>query len=305
MDSRISAGELGVGRQLLPRIGKALMSAKPTLGELLLGIEGLALLRLAFGDDAEARSARVREIRSLLARLDKEPELAAALEAPEYDLTEGYALWSQTYDQPLRLFPIEHPTMRMLLDPLPASVVLDAACGTGRYSQYLAERGHRVIGVDCSQAMLARAREKLPESEFREGDLEALPLESGSVDAAVCALALVHLPEVGKAVAELARVVRPGGRVMISDVHPFLVLLGWQAQFRTASGGSGFMRLHAHLPSDYCQAFGAAGLRVRACHEPRLTPEAALTPAAETLPEANRAAWVGLPGVLIWDVEMP
>jgi SAM-dependent methyltransferase len=277
--------------------------AKPTLGELLLGIEGLALLRLAFGDDAEARRARVREIRDLLQHLDDTPELAAPLQAPEYDLSEGYALWSKTYDQPLRLFPIEHPTMRLLLDPLPASVVLDAACGTGRYSAYLAGRGHRVIGVDRSPAMLAKARDKLPESEFREGDLEALPVESGSVDAAVCALALVHLPEIGRAIAELARVVRPGGRVIISDIHPFLVLLGWQAQFRTVDGGTGFMRLHAHLPSDYCQAVAAARLRVRTCHEPRLTPEAAVTAAAEQLPEANRAAWAGLPGVVIWDLE--
>jgi hypothetical protein len=98
-------------------------------------------------------------------------------------------------------------------------------------------------------------------------------------------------------------VVRPGGRVIISDVHPFLVLLGGQAQFHTAYGGTGFMRLHPHLLSDYCQAGAAAGLRVRACHEPRLTPEAALTAAAERLPEANRAAWVGLPGVVIWDLE--
>jgi hypothetical protein len=71
-------------------------SAKPTLGELLLGIEGLALLRLAFGDDAEARRARVDGIRSLLLRLDEEPELAAPLRAPEYDLTQGYELWSET-----------------------------------------------------------------------------------------------------------------------------------------------------------------------------------------------------------------
>ena len=81
------------------------------------------------------------------------------------------------------------------------------------------------------------------------------------------------------------------------------MLLGWQAQFRTASGGTGFMRLHPHLPSDYCRGFAAAGLRVRSCHEPQLTAEAAVTVAAERLPEANRAAWVGLPAVLIWDLE--
>lgn len=284
-------------------IAETPLDAKPTLGELLLGIEGLALLRLAFAEDAAARRARVSEIRALLEQLDDTPALATPIAAPEYDMGEGYALWSETYDQPLRLFPIEHPVMRALLDPLPASTALDAACGTGRYSAYLAARGHRVVGVDRSGAMLAKARAKLPEGEFREGDLEALPLESGSVDAAVCALAMVHLPEIATAIAELARVVRPGGRVIISDVHPFVVMLGWQAQFRTADGGAGFMRLHPHLPSEYCQAAAAAGLRVRGCHEPRLTPEAAATAAAERLPEANRAAWVGLPGVVVWELE--
>jgi ubiquinone/menaquinone biosynthesis C-methylase UbiE len=159
--------------------------------------------------------------------------------------------------------------------------------------------------VDQSAAMLAKARAKLPNAEFREGNLEGLPLESESVDAAICTLAMVPVPELGKAVAEFARVVRPGGPVIISDVHPFAVLLGWQAQFHSASGGTGFMRLHPHLPSHYCQAYAAAGLRVRACHEPLLTPESAVTFAAERLPEANRAAWVGLPGVLIWDLERP
>jgi SAM-dependent methyltransferase len=279
------------------------MSAKPTLGELLLGTEGLALLRLAFTDDAAARRARVNEIRSLLSQPEDAPELAAPLDAPEYDLSEGYTRWSETYDQPLRLFPIEQPTMHALLDPLPASLVLDAACGTGRYSAYLAARGHRIIGVDRSPEMLSKARRKLPQSTFLDGDIEALPLESASVDLAVCALAMVHLPKVERAVAELARVVRPGGRVIISDVHPFLVLLGWQAQFRTADGARGFMRLHSHLLSEYWQAFAAVGLGVRGCHEPPLTPEAAATVAAEPLPEANRTAWAGLPGVLIWHVE--
>ena len=90
---------------------------------------------------------------------------------------------------------------------------------------------------------------------------------------------------------------------MVSDVHPFLILLGWQAQFRTTSGQAGFMRIHPHLPSDYCQAFAAVGLRVRACHEPRLTAAAAVTVAAERFPDANRAAFAGLPGVIVWDLE--
>lgn len=275
----------------------------PTLGEMLLGTEGLALLRLAATDDVAVRAARVEEIRSLLARYDA--ELAAPLGTPEFALVDGYRLWSQTYDAPLRLFPVEEPTVRRILDGLPQGRILDAACGTGRHSQWLAARGHEVIGVDVSPDMLARARAKLPQARFESGDLTALPLPDASVDAALCALALVHLPDLRPALAELARVIRPGGRVVISDVHPFLVALGWQAQFRTADGGTGFVRLHRHLPSSYAQAAAAAGLAVVNLHEPPLPADSAVTVAQGPLPEANAIAWAGLPGVIVWELAKP
>jgi ubiquinone/menaquinone biosynthesis C-methylase UbiE len=85
--------------------------------------------------------------------------------------------------------------MHALSATLSAGTVLDAACGTGRHSAHLATQGHQIIGVDRSPAMLAKVREKLPEGDFREGDLAALPVETGAVDAVVCNLALVHLPE--------------------------------------------------------------------------------------------------------------
>jgi len=188
----------------------------------------------------------VSEMAALLAHMD-EPELAEPLLASEYDLAEGYELWSRTYDAPLRLFFIEQAPMQVLFATLPAGTVLDAACGTGRHSGHLAQAGHRIIGVDRSPAMLARARAKLPQGDFREGDLTGLPVETASIDAVVCALALVHLPDLAGAMAEFARVLRSGGRAIISDVHPFLVMLGWQAQFRTEGGDAGFIRLNGHL----------------------------------------------------------
>ena len=267
----------------------------PTLEELIVGVEGLALLRTLYADAAGARAERLAETRALLAGDPPEGSLGA-----ELDLTDGYARWAATYDRPLRLFGIEEPPLRRLLDPLPAGEVLDAACGTGRWASYLAGRGHTVVGVDRSPAMLDLARAKLPDARFELGDLADLPLPDASVDAAVCALALVHVADPAAAIGELARVVRPGGRLVISDVHPFLVMLGWQAQFPTDHGRA-FMRLHQHLPSDYVTAALGAGLAVRHYEEPRLTADAVLTPTAEVVPDANRAAYVGLPGLLVWE----
>ena len=134
------------------------MAPGPNLGEMLLGIEGLALLRLASDGDSSARRARVDEIRGLLERMEHAADLTGPAGGTEYGLAEGYRLWSETYDRPLRLFPLEEPVMHRLFDSLPPSVVLDAACGTGRHSRVLAAGGHRIIGVDRSPEMLEKAR---------------------------------------------------------------------------------------------------------------------------------------------------
>ncbi|WP_328306868.1 class I SAM-dependent methyltransferase [Actinomycetospora sp. NBC_00405] len=269
----------------------------PTFQELVVGVEGLAVLRTLYADAAEARAARLAETRAVL-----DDGAASERLGVELDLAAGYTQWAATYDRPLRLFGLEEPPMRRLLDALPTGKVLDAACGTGRWAAHLAARGHTVTGVDQSPAMLDLARAKLPDARFLDGALTRLPVPDASVDAAVCALALVHVADLGVAIGELARVVRPGGRIVISDVHPFLVALGWQAQFPTDHGRA-FMRLHAHVPSDYVTAALDAGLVVRSCEEPRLTAEAAATPTADLVPDANRAAYVGLPGVLVWEFE--
>ena len=268
-------------------------SVPPTLGQMLLGTEGLALLRLAATNNSAARNARVAEIRSLVARYDA--ELSAPLDTPEFGLEAGYRLWSGSYDAPLRLFPVEEPVVRALLATLPAGRVLDAACGTGRHSEWLAARGHEVVGVDGSPDMLAKAGAKLPQARLEVGDLTALPLPDASVDAGLCALALVHLPGLRPALAELHVWSAQLGRVVISDVHPFLVALGWQARFRTAAGGVGFIRLHRHLPSGVSHAAVAAGLAVTELFEPALPAASAVTVAQDLIPEADPPPGPGCP----------
>jgi ubiquinone/menaquinone biosynthesis C-methylase UbiE len=80
--------------------------------------------------------------------------------------------------------------MHQIIDAVAPGDALDAACGTGRYAEYLAGRGHRVVGVDSSPDMLARARARVPSGEFVLGDLRRLPLPDSSVDLIVSGLAL-------------------------------------------------------------------------------------------------------------------
>ncbi|HEX8744098.1 MAG TPA: methyltransferase domain-containing protein [Thermoleophilaceae bacterium] len=107
---------------------------------------------------------------------------------------------------------------------LPGERILDVGCGPGYYVAELAERvgeaGH-VSGVDLSAAMLALAKGRcaeLPNTDFREGDATALPFDDGVFDAVVSVQVLEYVADVEAALAELHRVLRPGGRVVLWDV---------------------------------------------------------------------------------------
>jgi ubiquinone/menaquinone biosynthesis C-methylase UbiE/DNA-binding transcriptional ArsR family regulator len=102
-------------------------------------------------------------------------------------------------------------------------VVGDLGCGTGQMSAALAPFVARVIAVDSSRAMLQAARKRLGDSsniELRQGELEALPIDDGMLDLATLMLVLHHVPEPARALAETARVLKPGGRVLIVDMVP-------------------------------------------------------------------------------------
>jgi ArsR family transcriptional regulator len=101
--------------------------------------------------------------------------------------------------------------------------VADLGCGTGQVSEVLAPFVGRVLAVDDSEAMLKAARARLagvPNLELVPGRLESLPLESDSADVALLVLALHYVAEPERAVAEAARVLRPGGRLLVVDMTP-------------------------------------------------------------------------------------
>jgi SAM-dependent methyltransferase len=287
----------------------------------LLGLEGIALLRAWAGDyDKAFVQARLAEVRRLLD--DQALANHGGVIVNRADVVTGYRQWSATYDQPRnRLFDVDEPIMHELLDALPAGDVLDAACGTGRYAAYLAARGHRVVGVDSSLEMLDRARVRVPRAEFRRGDLNRLPLPDDAVDLVVCGLALAHAPALEPVMAELARVLRPGGHLVISDTHHERILRGSVVKALGPSGEPGLVATYRHTPGDFLRAALPMGLQVRRCEEPRVPggeqpsprpPGAELELGSwpewpwslmELVPEAARAAG-GTPSVIIWHFQL-
>lgn len=235
----------------------------------LLGLEGMALLRAWAGDfDQEFVEERLVEVRRLLDNrsLVNHPGVLVS----HGDAVTGYRQWSDTYDEPRNsLFDFDEPIMHEILAALPTGTVLDAACGTGRYAAYVVAQGHQVIGVDSSPDMLARARERVPQGEFLLGKLDRLPVAENAVDIIVCALALSHLPALGPAMAEFARVLRPGGHLVISDTHHELVLRGSVVKALGPAGQPGLVATYRHPAGDFLRAAIPVGLQVRRCEEPR------------------------------------
>ena len=146
--------------------------------------------------------------------MDAGAEEAAAFKAFE---AEGWTRKAKTYD---RL--TGRATARLVVPLLEAAGVesgtrlLDVACGPGHIAAAAAAKGAKPVGLDAAEGMVAVARARYAEIEFQQGDAERLPFADASFDAVVAGFVVNHLPRPERALAEFARVVRPGGRVAVT-----------------------------------------------------------------------------------------
>jgi SAM-dependent methyltransferase len=111
--------------------------------------------------------------------------------------------------------------------------LLDVGCGTGHHLAALRARGFEAAGVDGSETMLAEARARNPQAELRQADVEALPFPDAVFDVVLCIEVLRYLPDPGRCVAELGRVLRPGGTAL-ATAAPLLSLNGYALVNRLA-----------------------------------------------------------------------
>lgn len=182
---------------------------------------------------------------------------------------DAYDRWAKNYPPHAHnaLMQAEEAAMRSLFPELRGRVVLDLACGTGRYGRLALEAGAtRAFGFDNSSAML-RANQL---NDRALSSSEAIPLPTACVDVILCGLALGHLLNLELSLAEMGRVLKTGGCGLVSDFHPFIFLNGQRRTFTGSDGKTYAVEHYVHLYSDYHEAGRKAGLMIEAVVEPRL-----------------------------------
>jgi ubiquinone/menaquinone biosynthesis C-methylase UbiE len=183
----------------------------------------------------------------------------------------AYDLWSTTYDDHANgLIVLERRFAIPRLDPRPDERILDAGCGTGDHLTALTDHGSSPIGLDLSLGMLQRARMKAPSVPVLLASLsEGLPFKPDRFDGVLCSLVSEHLTDLNRFFSEIYRVLRPGGRLVFSGLHPERVADGLTAGFEV-DGRRYRVDAAPHTLADFVDAARRSGLDVTRIEEARV-----------------------------------
>ena len=206
--------------------------------------------------------------------------------------------WEQSAAAYIAFQDRQDPNRTILLDPEMLRVcgdvagrwVLDLGCGEGRFCRMLAERGARTIGLDLTPHMVTTAAARDSTGTYIRAGAERLPFDAGSFDVVVSYVTLVDITGYREAIAEAARVLRPGGRLVVANLGFVTASEGW---LRDEQGRrlyhrvdryaeerplelkwAGMRIINWHRPlANYMQAYLGAGLLLREFLEPVPTDE--------------------------------
>lgn len=219
-----------------------------------------------------------------MGRMPVTPESTTEVVANDYDtFGEAYAVENET--SLLNAY-YTRPAVLALAGDVTGRRILDAGCGSGTIFEPLRDRGAIVTGFDSSATMVEVARRRLgPDADLRVADLGApLPFADNAFDDVVAALVLHYLKDWSAPLAELRRVLRPGGRLILAVNHPILykmmnpagdyfATVKWSAEHDFAGQKAVLEYWHRPLHA-MTDAFTAAGFRTAVVSEPPPAPEA-------------------------------
>ncbi|MFY9233853.1 MAG: class I SAM-dependent methyltransferase [Fimbriimonadaceae bacterium] len=230
--------------------------------------------------------------------------------------------WADSAEAWIRAVDEGDPSRSLILDPpmlalfegAAGEYVLDVGCGEGRFCRMLSTLGMRTTGIDPTGRLLEEARLRHPEGAYVEGSAEDMPFESASFDRVVSYVSLVDIPDHRAAIREMARVLRPGGLLVVANLNSFVTAQPWgwirdedgspmhypldEYGFEHAEWVSwkGIKILNWHRPlSEYMAAFLAENLILKSYAEPH--------PSADALardPSLHKDIRVPLFNIAVW-----
>lgn len=152
-----------------------------------------------------------------------------------------------------------------LVAPVNGQRILDAGCGDGMLLTALARRGAIATGIDIDPNMLSAARARAKTVDLKvtlvEGDIRALPFPDSTFDAATAVTVLCLMPDAGRAMCEIARVLRPGGRLFIGELGRYSL---WTAKRRISGwlGSGTWRKAMLWSEAELCSIVRSAGLSI-------------------------------------------
>lgn len=211
----------------------------------------------------------------------------------EFDLSNRFGwessarAWLETVENDANRTHLLDDWMLGLVADVEGRQVLDLGCGEGRFCRMLARIGARCVGLDPVESFLKFSNSIDAKVPVVRGSGESLPFQSCTFDLAVAYLSLIDIPDLRRAVFELHRVLRPGGRIVVATIHPMTSAIpGWKKDemgsreywrvdnyFRETgdvAAWNGISILNWHRPLEtYMQAFLSTGLRLVHFGEPK------------------------------------
>lgn len=155
-------------------------------------------------------------------------------------IVDAYNQWADQYDaNENKTRDLDRLATQKILSKYSFDKVLELGCGTGKNTAWLLEQGAEVIGVDFSEGMLEKAREKIrsPKANFLQADItKAWPAEIPQVDLATCSLTLEHISDLDFVFQQAYQKIGQGGLFFICELHPFKQYIGSKARYETSDG---------------------------------------------------------------------
>jgi ubiquinone/menaquinone biosynthesis C-methylase UbiE len=183
----------------------------------------------------------------------------------------AFAAWAEVYDTQVNpLLVLEERYLAGILPETKDRHVLDVGCGSGRWLAHFVRGGPASLhGLDSSREMMEiAARKQFAHAELIHSALPLIPVASDSKDLVLGSFVLSYVADLERCAAELARVIRPGGDLFLSDMHPdTAALLGWKRGFE-AAGQAYRLKVHSRRLADLINTLVVHGFALAVCLEP-------------------------------------